>query len=123
MAGDISTNEKLILSLLKERQDLMYQVSISEKAIDFWDGQMQVVFDAMDENDENKWHPNYQDNVDSLANKIKALVARGKIETKTIDSLERRCEKLQHKVDDFVDGLGELSEVKKIVKKHLKEKD
>ena len=73
--------------------------------------------------DENKWHPKYQDNVDSLAYKVKALVARGKIETKTIDNLEGRCEKLQSRVDEFVDGLGELSEVKKIVRKYLKKKD
>ena len=123
MAKDITINEKRILSLLKERQDLMFQVGISEKAIDFWEGQMQNTFDDMDENDENKWHPDYQNNVDSLADKIKSLVARGKIETETIGKLEKRCEVLQQEVDAFVDDIGELPEVKKIVKKYLKKKN
>lgn len=123
MAKGITINEKRVSSLLKERRNLVYQVAVSEKAIDFWEKQMRAVFVDMDENDENKWHPDYQDNVDSLADKIKSLVGRGRIETETIDKLEKRCVDLQGEVDNFVDDIGGLSEIKKIVKKFPKKEN
>jgi hypothetical protein len=123
MEKSISKEEKKFISLLKEREELVFQVKISEEAIDFWEGQMKVVFNDIDENDENSWHPNYQHKTEELQDKIRSLMARGKIETRTIDKIEQKCNELDEKVTDFVKDIKELEKVKEIVKKHTKKKN
>jgi gas vesicle protein len=123
MEKSLSKEEKKFISLLKEREELSFQVKISEEAIDFWEGQMKVVFNDIDENDENSWHPNYQHKAEELQDKIRSLMARGKIETRTIDKIEQKCNELDEKVTDFVKDIKELEKVKEIVKKHIKKKN
>jgi hypothetical protein len=123
MAGNLSKEEKKFLSLIKEREELSYQVEVSEKAINFWEGQMSGLFDDMDENDENSWHPNYQHRAEELETIMKGLIARGKMETDTINKIEQKCNDLDDKVTDFIQDFKNLEKVKSILKKHIKKKN
>jgi len=116
----LSTKEKNLLKLLEDRDRLADQVSLCDKAIGFWEGQMEALFVKIDENDEQSWSPDYEAKAESYLKDIDRLVGRGKIENDTINKLERESDDLYFKIIAFLEENANNKKIVSIAKKHFK---
>jgi len=116
----LSTKEKNLLKLLEDRDRLADQVSLCDKAIGFWESQMEALFVKIDENDEQSWSPDYEAKAESYLKDIDRLVGRGKIENDTINKLERESDDLYFKIIAFLEENANNKKIVSIAKKHFK---
>lgn len=116
----LSIKEKNLLKLLEDRDRLADQVSLCDKAIGFWESQMEALFVKIDENDEQSWSPDYEAKAESYLKDIDRLVGRGKIENDTINKLERESDDLYFKIIAFLEENANNKKIVSIAKKHFK---
>lgn len=116
----LSINEQKLLKLLEDRDRIADQVSLCDRAISFWEGQMESLFVKIDENDEQSWSPDYESKAESYLKDIDRLVGRGKIENKTIDKLERESDDLYSKIITFLEENANNKKVISLAKKHFR---
>tara|TARA_Y100000401_G_scaffold93973_1_gene80356 strand:+ start:177 stop:557 length:381 start_codon:yes stop_codon:yes gene_type:complete len=114
--------KETIVKLLDEREFLLSQVEISEKAVMFWEEQMEVLFKKIDENNGANWHPDFNEKNEEYRKQIKCLMKRGELEISTVESLEAKCDELHQTITDFLEEYGNRPEVKKITKARLKDR-
>jgi len=118
-AGEISSEEEILNQLLDEREFLISQIDLSERAISFWENQMEMIFAKIDENEENSWHPDHEDKNHIYLKEVRKLMARGKMEIRTVSQLEERCDKLYYQITDFLEEYGKLPKIKRITKRRI----
>lgn len=118
-AEKISSIEETLNELLDEREFLISQIDLSERAISFWENQMEKVFALIDENEENSWHPDHENKNSTYLKDVRKLMARGKMEIRTVSQLEERCDKLYYQITDFLEKYGKLQKIKRITKRRI----
>ena len=116
----LSLKEQKLLKLLGERDKLADQVSLCDKAIGFWENQMEILFSKIDENDEQSWSPDYEAKTESYLNQIDSLVGRGRIENDTINELEKKSDDLYFRIIAFLEENSNNKGIIKIAKDHFK---
>jgi hypothetical protein len=116
----LSTKEKNLLKLLEDRDRLADQVSLCDKAIGFWESQMETLFVKIDENDEQSWSPDYEAKAERYLKDIDRLVGRGKIENDTINKLEQESDDLYFKIITFLEENANNKKIINIAKNHFK---
>ena len=116
----LSIKEQNLLKLLEERDRVADQVSLCDKAITFWENQMEELFVKIDENDEQSWSPDYEAKAERYLKAIDRLVGRGRIENDTINKLERDSEDLYHKIITFLEENADNKKITAIAKNHFK---
>lgn len=114
--------KETITTLLDERDFLLSQVEISEKAVLFWEEQMEVLFKKIDQNNEANWHPEFEEKNEQYRRQIRNLMKRGELEISTVENLEDRCDELREKIVSFLNEYGNKPEIKKITKARLKDR-
>jgi hypothetical protein len=116
----LSIKEQKLLKLLEDRDRLADQVSLCDKAIGFWESQMETLFEKIDDNDEQSWSPDHDAKAEGYLKDIDRLVGRGKIENDTINKLERESDDLYLKIITFLEENADNKKIISIAKKHFK---
>ena len=88
------------------KKDIERKISIANESITWWEEQLDVLFEKLDETEDAEWYADKDKDMEEITDGIHSLMSRGKFEHENLDRLQKEMDDLLTSISEKISNIA-----------------